>query len=41
MFWKKQPAQSQQIGEVTINGGEMQVAQAIAPFVGMAVGLWG
>jgi hypothetical protein len=31
MFWKKQPTQptqSQQIGNVTLNGGQMQVAQA-------------
>jgi hypothetical protein len=28
MFWKKQPAQSQQIGDVTIHGGKLQVAQA-------------
>jgi hypothetical protein len=31
MFWKKQPTQptqSQQFGNVTINGGQMQVAQA-------------
>jgi hypothetical protein len=41
MFWKKQPTQSQQIGDVTIDAGQRQVAQAIAPFVGMAVGFWG
>jgi hypothetical protein len=28
VFWKKQPAQSQPIGDVPIHGGEMQVAQA-------------
>jgi hypothetical protein len=28
MFWKKKPTQSQQIGNVTLNGGQMQVAQA-------------
>jgi hypothetical protein len=27
VFWKKQPAQSQQIGDVMIHGGKMQVAQ--------------
>jgi hypothetical protein len=28
MFWKKKPTQSQQFGNVTINGGQMQAAQA-------------
>jgi hypothetical protein len=33
MFWKKQPTQSQQIGDVTIYGGEMQIAQAAGDVV--------
>ncbi len=31
MFWKT----------TTIEAGQRQVAQAIEPFVGMSVGLWG